>query len=806
MCKLKAVGSQLVMDCATDFIEFLSPECVNSHFKAISMLLEKGIKTHKYEEEITFDLSEENTKIIWDYLEVAKEIEVQMYNPDTFGRKDDDGFPIRQKTLRSIQEALFQNPLLSVQYINNYDEPEPERGVYMEGYMRFKGLLELLKRKIISTDMYKLTEKMGDMREVFIGMMGLKSMGFVSTLILEKPKEATPIQDPEANYDLGYGVRAQVYDLPSSEANLYIHENPILANLSEPLKKMLKKAIAADMQPKPIDEAMDYVTLYETKMLEYRQRFMNEAGMQGIAITPPEALVMGREAASWTVGLGAPIENMALDRNNITDVYIDSENSPIYIEHAKFGLCHTLWRYNRELMEHLARNIMATSKGRKFDEKHPVVDVFLTRLNMRCHLQGPPATFGEIQAALRMTKESPFTYAQYLYHHSMSALAAGYDDIMVGLGCSEAVLGLKGVGKTAFTAAKIVAIGTKRRILPIQDIEEIPTKTYRKRGFHIGAMKVMSSDREEEERGSELSLISMAGASLRMGDSALIINEVRSKTSIQGIINLLNTQPGVFCLYNLHAQSLKDIQDRLELVFNVPAASMYATDRYSFLKKIRFGRKGRVYRLLGSMWETDTENKSFAEIFNFERTGGSIEKCRVACKFLENPEANLWDLSEVNIAQLAKELKMRFVPPALARRAQETGIPPEQYILQAFFKGKMYSQILHAASERKKSELLEIDFVLKCSSESNNLMKQMETEEGTVDYRELEKAWEAKFKTLLDAELRILEEEERVRKTSFESGELAPSQHVESEAATTPTGVLPRKTEVGLGKFTKKND
>ena len=124
---------------------------------------------------------------------------------------------------------------------------------------------------------------------------------------------------------------------------------------------------------------------------------------------------MGREAASWVVGFGSVYRNIALDKENITDIYIDSENSPIYIEHAKFGLCHTLYRYNRELLERVFRNITLTTKAtKKFDESKPIYGYSNKRLSMRCSLQRPPATFEELKCALRIMKEEPFTYPQYI--------------------------------------------------------------------------------------------------------------------------------------------------------------------------------------------------------------------------------------------------------------------------------------------------------------------------------------------------------------------------------------------------------
>ena len=329
----------------------------------------------------------------------------------------------------------------------------------------------------------------------------------------------------------------------------------------------------------------------------------------------------------------------------------------------------------------------------------------------------------------------------------MSGFFAGYDDTMVSLGNSEGVMGVKGCGKTSFTAAKITAIGTKKRILPIQDIEEIPTRAYRKYGFHIGAAKIA----EEEEERTALSLVKMTSALLRMGEAAVIINELRSRTAVQGIINLLNTQPGVFALYNFHGESLKDVQDRLELVFGIPSAAMFATDRYTFMHKFRFGRKERLYRIIRRAYESDPEARKFVETFTFQR-GPNIQSSQLNCNFLKNPEAAKWVIDDIDVGKLQKDLDVVFIPPALKRRSDDTGISPEQYMLESFMKGKVYSQIYRASEDTKNKNLAEMGFVLKCNAALRKLMAETEKETGEIDYADLQKAWDPAFKNLVKAE------------------------------------------------------
>jgi Flp pilus assembly CpaF family ATPase len=699
----------------------------------------------RYEEEVVVDLDEDKTEIIYEYDGLVRQVEGIMLNPKTYGRPEDDYYLQRKKTLKEFYDYMFMNPLVAAQVLQNYNEPFPQKSVFIEGYRGFTAWKNGILEAYTKSSFYLLCQKTGDMRAAFLALLGLKSLLFMQNFMLTVPKEAVPVEGPEANYELQYGMRVKIYDVPGGEAHIYTIENPMVETLPIKLQELLKNAIMEGM--KEVRQTTDFSTIFDDRSREITQRFIDQAALEKIPITQDQAIAMGREAAAWIVGIGAPLENMSLDRDNITDIYIDSENSPIYIEHAKFGLCHTLWRYNHEMLEQAFKNMVAVGQGtRKFDKNSPVVDVVLTRLAMRCHLQQPPATFGELQAALRIMRDQPFTYPMYLRLSSMSPFFAGYDDVMVGLGCSEAVLGLKGVGKTAFTSAKIAAIGTKKRILPIEDIEEIPTKAYRKKGFHIGAVQVQSSDKEDVGQ-NELDLVSMTNAALRMGDACVIINEIRSRLAIQGVINMLNTQPGIFLLYNLHAQSLKDIQDRLEMVFGLPAASMFSTDRYSFLKKVRFGRKTRVYRMLGFQYETDLKERKFVQVFALER-GQELESTKLKCLFLDMPEANADSLSNIDLDKISRKLKLSFVPPALERRCEETGIPAEQYVMEAFFKGKVYSQIVEAAQKTNNPHMLELSFVLRSTTQANNLLKRMESGKEAVDWGAIDSEWKKIFADL----------------------------------------------------------
>ncbi|MEM1688792.1 MAG: ATPase, T2SS/T4P/T4SS family [Candidatus Anstonellales archaeon] len=756
--ELFAQGKKAYVDLSKASFEFGSTEFLNYHLKnLVSFVQDHEVEQIIYEEEITYTLTKEATQILVEYARVLGEMEGLYLKKDIYGDPRDGMYTRRMEVFKRFLNTAYTNPIEAIRFLESYREPPPDRASMMKSYETFFNTIKYIINRLKSTKFYNLVISKGGVKEAFLSLVNLSTLSYIDLVVLDIPSDAIKVTRREGSYSLPYGVKVQIYEIPEKDIFIYDIRQPELEELPLELKNLLRELILNQLKENFLNQ--DYNILYNYKINEYKQIFLEAALIRNIPITPRQALLMARDAASWVIGFGTPIENIALDRDNVTDIYIDSENSPIYLDHREFGITHTLYRYNREQLERAFKNMVLSERGKKFDSNSPVVDIVSSRAAMRCHLQRPPATFGELQGALRLMSEEPFTYAQYLYYQSMTPLFAGYDDVLVTYGSSEAVLGVKGVGKTSFTAAKIAAIGTRRRIIPVQDIWEIPVRAYRKRGFHIGAAKIASLDMEHLNRDlAELDLVAMANALLRMGDAALIINEVRSKSNVQGIINLLNTQPGVFLLYNLHAESLADIRDRLELVFGIPSSSMFATDRYTFLKKVRYSRRGRTYRLIGFEYESNRKEKKFEKIFELDR-GNDINSTVLKAQFIKNPEANMKDWKNLDISKLAKELDLVFIPPTIQRRADDNGLKPEDLILQAFYKGYIIYRVYRAAVDLDNRELMKLDFYLKANNFANKILYDMEQEFGEIDFGEAQKIFDSTFPSMVELELKLLKQQ-----------------------------------------------
>lgn len=111
------------------------------------------------------------------------------------------------------------------------------------------------------------------------------------------------------------------------------------------------------------------------------------------------------------------------------------------------------------------------------------------------------------------------------------------------------------------------------------------------------------------------------------------------------------------------------------------------------------------------------------------------------------------DFSKVDLSKLQDSLDIVFVPPALLRRSEETGITPEQYIMQAFFKGKMYDLVYTTSKQLDDKLFLELDFVLRVNTEANRLLASLEDEEGQINFADAWEKWVPVFKKLVKEEL-----------------------------------------------------
>ena len=211
----------------------------------------------------------------------------------------------------------------------------------------------------------------------------------------------------------------------------------------------------------------------------------------------------------------------------------------------------------------------------------------------------------------------------------INSFTAGLLSFLIDGARTILIAGTRGSGKTSLLGALMLEIMPRYRVLVIEDTLELPADSLRKLGYNIQRMKVRSA---LLETSTEIEASEGIRASLRLGDSALIVGEVRS-TEAKALYEamrvgaLANVVAGT-----IHGASPYGVFDRLVNDLGVPVTSFKATDLVLVANPIRtpdgLHSKKRVVQLaeIRKHWTKDPlDEKGFVDLLRYNVDKDELE-------------------------------------------------------------------------------------------------------------------------------------------------------------------------------------
>ncbi|MEM5801107.1 MAG: type II/IV secretion system ATPase subunit [Candidatus Aenigmatarchaeota archaeon] len=277
-----------------------------------------------------------------------------------------------------------------------------------------------------------------------------------------------------------------------------------------------------------------------------------------------------------TTGFG--VLELLLNDEKLQDIYINSPVgiTPIFVHHDEYDECETNLIPTREDAESWATRFRLFS-GRPLDEANPVLDTELFVPGGRARVAAITRTLSPegIAYALRRHRDRPWTYPLFLSQRYFSPLYAGLMSFIVDGSRSILFAGGRSSGKSSMLGATMLEIMKKFRIITVEDTLELPVPQLRNLGYNIERMKSRSVITRVE---SELPADEALRTALRLGDSCLIVGEVRSKEAValfeaMRIGALANVVAGT-----IHGESAYGVFDRVVNDLGVTKTSFKAID------------------------------------------------------------------------------------------------------------------------------------------------------------------------------------------------------------------------------------
>jgi archaeal flagellar protein FlaI len=343
----------------------------------------------------------------------------------------------------------------------------------------------------------------------------------------------------------------------------------------------------------------------------YQSTIADVGRKYGIALEPDDITALSEIVTRYTIGYG--ILEMVLSDKQLTDVYIDSPigGKPVYVVHSKYGQCQTNILFTDKEAESLVGKMRAMS-GRPFDDAHPILDFDLPDLNTRVAAIGRPLATDGIAFAFRLHKETPWTLPQLINVKSLSPLAAGLLSFFIDNSSTILVAGSRGAGKTSLMSALMLEILQNKRIIVQEDTLELPIMYMKDIGFNAQRLKTKSAIGADEE-SAEVKPEDALRTALRLGDSAIIVGEVRSVEAKVLYEAMRIGAAGNVVMGTIHADSAYAVWDRVVNDLGVPTTSFKATDLVIVTKPIRFKGSLKSYKRVVQItevkkhWNTDPD-------------------------------------------------------------------------------------------------------------------------------------------------------------------------------------------------------
>lgn len=535
----------------------------------------------------------------------------------------------------------------------------------------------------------------------------IKPRFLTSHLLLEPPRGAMLVEAYEIE-----GAEVRIYSLPDELQYMYflVPSEYRLPPERVSLLHKVRSVLLSDSEK----FSMNFLAERDEFERACAELIAKVARGDRLDVAKRDIEALARCLAKFTVGLGV-LETLLSD-DRVQDVYIDSPvgRNPVHIYHRDFEESLSNIYLTPGDAESLVSKFRAIS-GRPFSEADPVLDLDLR--GVRVTAIGRPLSPEGTAFALRRHKPTPWTLPQLVRARFLTPHAAGLLSLLVDGQTSLLVTGSRGAGKTSLLGALLLEILPKFRIIVLEDTAELPVAQLRSLGFKVQALRVRAAVSASDV---ELSAQDALRAALRLGESVLVIGEVRGPEAGCLYEAMRIGAAGNSVMGTIHGASAHDVFERVVRDLGIPPSSFKATDVIVVASLIRrlggVARSRRVTQIteLRDGWEEDPVSEGgFEDLMSYDPAADELKPTRA----LAGPNSRV-----------------------IAAIARKWGIEPSELSKNLDLRARICHELVERARELDNPEILEAEFVVRSNLAHRSLLER-QLRRGTIDYDEVFEGW-----------------------------------------------------------------
>ncbi len=518
------------------------------------------------------------------------------------------------------------------------------------------------------------------------------------------------------------GTEVTIFKLPGTVQNLY-HIIPPEFRLSEDKYELL-------------DEARNIISEHKPEKSEFidpermRQVFFNVgndlidelAEKKGLRLRTKDVEELASILVRYTIGFS--LVEVLLQDEKIQDITINSPMGrlPAFVVHQQYDECMTNIIPTSNEGDSWATKLRLMS-GRPLDEANPILDTELVLPNVRARVAvvSSPLNPSGLAYAFRRHRDKPWTLPLFIKNGMVTPAAAGLLSFLIDGSRTMLVAGTRSAGKTSFLGALMTEIMRKYRLITIEDTLELPVAALKKLNYNIQSLKVAGAlSQGSVEAGADEGIRS----TLRLGDSGLIVGEVRSVEAralyeAMRVGALANVVAGT-----IHGDSPYGVFDRVVNDLGVPRTSFKATDVIVVANPIKspdgLHRKRRVVQIteVGKLWQQDPMlEKGFTDLMRYDSATDRLE----ATPELMNGDSEVLKSVASNVKEWAGSWDAVWDNVMLRSRIKEA--------------------VVSASEKANMPALLEAEFVVAANDQFHRISAEVKDETDSLDSKRVFFEW-----------------------------------------------------------------
>ncbi|NCN51735.1 type II/IV secretion system ATPase subunit [archaeon] len=505
-------------------------------------------------------------------------------------------------------------------------ESKIDQGNYIHFLEKIFNLIE--KTKIIQDSIPYLENYRKGNREIYTKLFQPDIIpNFTFTrLVSDFPLDSEMVDQYEVSVD-DFDISNVTILRKKNESKLFYHLSPPESLLTEDENYLMNLARGVLIEHQPKAEEFTDVTRTRKVFFNVSKDLIRDlAQSKGIKLSYLSLMKLATILVRHTIGFG--LIEILLHDENLQDVSLNApiSQTPVYVRHNEYDECSTNILPSREDSDSWAAKFRMIS-GRPLDEANPILDTQLEidKLRARIAIIQNPLSPDGLAYSIRRHRENPWTLPLFIQNKMLNPLGAGLLSFLIDGARTLLIAGTRSSGKTSLLGSLMLEINSNSRIITIEDSLELPVESLRNLNYNILRMKVRSALLKS---GAEVSADDGIRTSLRLGDSALIVGEVRS-TEAKALYEamrvgaLANVVAGT-----IHGASPYGVFDRVVNDLGVPATSFKATDIIAVANPIKSADGLHSWRRLLEIsevkkhWKEDpVRERGFSDLMKY-----SVEK------------------------------------------------------------------------------------------------------------------------------------------------------------------------------------